>query len=274
VHCYAEAWAKRTGHRVWGAHGQRRTFGEPHWAEPLAWNAAARRAGERRRVFCASMADVFEDHPALSAERAKLWALIRATPWLDWQLLTKRVENVLGMTPETWSGPGGWPGNVWIGTSVESRQWANKRIPVLLQIPARVRFLSCEPLLERVDLRGIEHPSEALIDCLDGAIRDSKDGVVNAATPNSVNGAIGGGRHAPVSVHDLQDLQPSPEASRRVCGWCDGPIPPGARSDAIYCKTSCRQAAHRFGKGRALRAACGRPLRLAYADPPYPGRAA
>src|SRR5207253_8858666 len=91
VHCYAEAWAKRTGHRVWGAHGQRRTFGEPHWAEPLAWNAAARRAGERRRVFCASMADVFEDHPALVAERAKLWALIRATPWLDWQLLTKRV---------------------------------------------------------------------------------------------------------------------------------------------------------------------------------------
>jgi hypothetical protein len=77
-----------------------------------------------------------------------------------------------------------------------------------------------------------------------------------------------------VSLHDVQTLQPSPEASRRVCGWCDGPIPPGARSDAIYCKTSCRQAAHRFGRGRALRAACGHPLRLAYADPPYPGRAA
>ena len=197
VNCYAEAWARRTGHRVWGAHGQRRTFGEPHWAEPLAWSDAARRAGERRRVFCASMADVFEDHPALSAERAKLWALIRATPWLDWQLLTKRVENVLGMTPETWSGPRGWPGNVWIGTSVESQQWANKRIPVLLRIPARVRFLSCEPLLEHVDLRRIDAPDGALIDCLDGAVRDSRDGVVHAATTRSVDWVIAGGESGP-----------------------------------------------------------------------------
>lgn len=77
-----------------------------------------------------------------------------------------------------------------------------------------------------------------------------------------------------MSLHHVQTLQLSPEASGRVCGWCDGSIPPGARSDAIYCKTSCRQAAHRFGKGRALRVAAGLPLRLAYADPPYPGRAA
>ena len=77
-----------------------------------------------------------------------------------------------------------------------------------------------------------------------------------------------------MSLHNVQTLQSSPEASRRVCGWCDGPIPPGARSDAIYCTTRCRQAAHRFGKGRALRVASGHPLRLAYADPPYPGRAA
>jgi protein gp37 len=197
VHCYAEAWAKRTGHRVWGPHGQRRTFGEPHWAEPLAWNDAARRAGERRRVFCASMADVFEDHPALSAERAKLWALIEATPRLDWQLLTKRVENVMGMAPGAWSEPGDWPGNVWVGTSVESQQWANERIPVLLQIPARVRFLSCEPLLERVDLRRIEPPSGALIDCLDGDVRDPRDGLVRGATTHSVDWVIAGGESGP-----------------------------------------------------------------------------
>ena len=197
VNCYAEAWARRTGHPVWGAHAERRTFGEKHWSEPLAWNAAARHAGERRRVFCASMADVFEDHPALSAERAKLWALIRATPWLDWQLLTKRVQNVLGMTPETWSGPRGWPDNVWIGTSVESQQWANKRIPVLLQIPATVRFLSCEPLLEHVDLHRIYAPDGALIDGLDGAVRDSRDGVVHAATTRSVDWVIAGGESAP-----------------------------------------------------------------------------
>jgi hypothetical protein len=102
VRCYAEVWAKRTGHDVWGAKGDRRTFPEKHWREPLAWNAAAQRAGERRRVFCASMADVFEDHPALPPERAKLWPLIEATPNLDWLLLTKRIENVAGMAP--WGG--------------------------------------------------------------------------------------------------------------------------------------------------------------------------
>jgi protein gp37 len=197
VHCYAEAWAKRTGHPVWGAHAEPRSFGEKHWQEPLAWNAAAQHTGERRRVFCASMADVFEDHPALPAERAKLWALIEATPWLDWQLLTKRVENVLGMTAEVWPELGDWPGNVWIGTSVESQEWANKRIPVLLRIPARVRFLSCEPLLGRVDLRRIEAPNGALIDCLDGGVSDARDGVGDAATPHSVDWVIAGGESGP-----------------------------------------------------------------------------
>jgi protein gp37 len=197
VHCYAEVWAKRTGHPVWGAHAERRTFGEKHWREPLAWNAAARHAGERRRVFCASMADVFEDRPALLAERAKLWALIEATPWLDWQLLTKRVADVLGMTPGVWSGPGGWPGNVWIGTSVESQEWANKRVSVLLRIPAKVRFLSCEPLLGHVDLRRIEAPNGELIDCLDGAASDPRDGVVHATAPHSVDWVIAGGESGP-----------------------------------------------------------------------------
>jgi hypothetical protein len=56
------------------------------------------------------------------------------------------------------------------------------------------------------------------------------------------------------------DGYPSPRGPRRLCGGCDGPIPPAARSDAIYCSTRCRQASHRFGKGRALRVAAGRPL--------------
>jgi len=69
------------------------------------------------------------------------------------------------------------------------------------------------------------------------------------------------------------DGYPSWLEPRRICGWCEGPIPPSARSDTIYCKTRCRQASHRFGKGRALRVAAGHPLWLAYADPPYPGKA-
>jgi hypothetical protein len=91
-----------------------------------------------------------------------------------------------------------------------------------------------------------------------------------------------GGRAKPSSeaLHDGTDPSwrargdgYSPRGPRRLCGWCDGPIPPAARSDAVYCSTRCRQASHRFGKGRALRVAAGRPLRLAYADPPYPGKA-
>jgi protein gp37 len=145
-HCYAEALAKRTGHDVWGKGGERRFFGDKHWAEPVKWNCQAEVDGRRHRVFCASMADVFEDRRDLDGERGRLWALIAETPWLDWQLLTKRPQNVAGMVP--WGDE--WPANVWLGTTVEDQRRADERIPVLLSIPAKVRFLSCEPLLGRV----------------------------------------------------------------------------------------------------------------------------
>jgi len=150
--CYAETFAKRTGHAIWGpaATTHRRTFGDKHWQEPLKWNEDAVKAGERRRVFCASMADVFEEHPELPTERAQLWELIDKTPALDWLLLTKRPQNINDMIPFVWSLA--WPANVWIGTSVENQAAAAERIPVLATIPAEVRFLSCEPLLGPVDL--------------------------------------------------------------------------------------------------------------------------
>lgn len=153
-HCYAETFAKRVGQRVWGPAKttERRLFGEAHWREPVKWNALAEKAGVRARVFCASMADVFEDHPALPAERAKLWPLIEATPWLDWQILTKRPENVERMVPREWLG--GFPDNVWLGTSVEDQVRADERIPALVEHRDRaaVLFLSCEPLLGPVAL--------------------------------------------------------------------------------------------------------------------------
>jgi protein gp37 len=127
-HCYAEAFAKRTGHKVWGVKAERRFFGDKHWAEPLRWDAAAAKAGERRRVFCASMADVFEDRPELVLWRDRLWQLIDATPWLDWLLLTKRP-------------------------TAEDQQRADERIPHLLATPAAVRFVSYEPALGPVDFR-------------------------------------------------------------------------------------------------------------------------
>lgn len=148
-HCYAESWAKRVGQDVWGIGASRRFFGDKHWAEPLKWNAGAELSGERARVFCASMADVFEDRGDLDVWRERLWALIVGTPYLDWLLLTKRPDRVAANVP--WGEQ--WPANVWLGTTVESQEWAEKRLPELSGLPAAVRFISAEPLLGPLDLR-------------------------------------------------------------------------------------------------------------------------
>lgn len=143
-HCYADTWARRLGmNDLWDS-AKRRTFGAKHWADPVKWNRAAERAGKRLRVFCASMADVFDkDGPEL--ERANLWDLIEDTPHLDWLVLTKRIGNVKRMLPQP-------PENVWLGISVVNQEEADRDIPKLLEIPARVRFLSCEPLLGPISL--------------------------------------------------------------------------------------------------------------------------
>jgi protein gp37 len=148
-HCYAETFAKRVGQDVWGVDKPRRFFGDKHWAEPVKWNAEAARAGERARVFCASMADVFElhgdpaTHSAMQVARQRLWRLIETTPMLDWLLLTKRPENIRDLTPGDWDMP---RPNVWFGTTVEDEA-RKSRIAALRAVPAAVRFLSCEPLL-------------------------------------------------------------------------------------------------------------------------------
>lgn len=154
--CYAETFAKRVGQPVWGPASTtpRRFFGEKHWQEPLKWNAAAEKAGTRPTVFCASMADVFEDHTDVDEHRQRLWDVIAETPRLTWQLLTKRPENIMGMVPMDWTA-GHWPDNVWMGTSTEDQRAADERIPHLLQVPAPVRFLSCEPLLGPVVLEQV-----------------------------------------------------------------------------------------------------------------------
>lgn len=164
--CYAETFAKRTGHDLWGKGGERRFFGDKHWAEPEKWNRQAEAEGRRHRVFCASMADVFEARDDLDEHRERLWALIEATPWLDWQLLTKRPLGVQAYVPVSW-----WesfPPNVWLGTTVEDQQRAEERIVSLVASPARIRFLSCEPLLGPVDLnpwlRRISPEAEAASD--------------------------------------------------------------------------------------------------------------
>lgn len=150
-HCYAEARDQRfTGGALWGPHAARRRTSPANWAKPQKWNRDAAAAGKRARVFCASLADVFDNHASItSGWHGDLWHLIAQTPNLDWLLLTKRPQNIARMLPETYGAPewgSGWP-NVWLGTTVENQTEADRRIPHLLNIPAAVRFLSVEPML-------------------------------------------------------------------------------------------------------------------------------
>lgn len=147
-HCYAATWAKRTGFPdLWS--GERRFFGDKHWNEPLRLNRAAAKAGTRARVFCASMADVFDNHREVGPHRERLWALIRETPNLDWLILTKRIGNAISMLPDDWYE--GYP-NVWLGATVVNQTEADRDVPKLLATPARVHFLSVEPQLGPISL--------------------------------------------------------------------------------------------------------------------------
>jgi protein gp37 len=153
AHCYAADLAKnRMGLDVWDGKEERsrKMMSAGYWKQPFTWQKKAIQDGVRRRVFCASMADVFEDREDLIKPRNQLFDIIDTTPYLDWLLLTKRPNSVMELIPQRWRH--GIPFNIWIGTSVENQHWADIRIPALLQIPTKVRFLSCEPLLGPVDL--------------------------------------------------------------------------------------------------------------------------
>ncbi|WP_213226768.1 DUF5131 family protein [Caballeronia sp. NK8] len=147
--CYAETWAKRLGESVWGPKTERRFFGDAHWKEPIKWNKEALASNSRRRVFCASMADVFENREDLIPHRMRLLQLIENTPQLDWLLLTKRIHLVRKQLPKGYE----FPKNVWLGATVENQASADKRIKHLLAFTSpAVRFLSCEPLLGPLDI--------------------------------------------------------------------------------------------------------------------------
>ncbi len=146
--CYAESWAKRSGLVIWGQDGTRRVTSDSNWKQPFKWARDAEREGVKKRVFCASLADVFEDRTELIEPRERLWGVIYDTAkHLDWLLLTKRPENINGMT---WNHIAKL---CWIGTTAENQEYADKRIPHLLATPAAVRFLSVEPMLGAVDAR-------------------------------------------------------------------------------------------------------------------------
>lgn len=166
-HCYAEALMDTRHRRVkWGGERSRTSAG--NWQQPRRWQkqAAAFRAehGRRQRVFCSSLADVF-DNQVPTEWRDDLWALIRDTPDLDWQLLTKRPQNIGKMLPAF------WPqirGHVWLGTTVEDQERADRNTLHLIQYGAgaAVLFLSVEPMLGPIDLTALNKGGENEINAL------------------------------------------------------------------------------------------------------------
>lgn len=172
-HCYAERDAKRfaPGRVLWGVGSERRTFEDAHWAAPFKWaKTLPAKLGRRPRVFCASMAD-WLDLDAPLDQFVRLLELIRQTPELDWLLLSKRIGNWrkrLGQAVDALSAStdrrdlsqwvqawldGSPPANVWLGATMVNQDEADRDIPKLLQVPARVRFLSIEPMLGPIELR-------------------------------------------------------------------------------------------------------------------------
>lgn len=147
--CYAERDSNRWSPGLWGVTAARRKMSDQYWRQPYQWNLKAIKEGTRPRVFCASMGDVFDNHPDVLFSRNHLWAVIRETQHLDWLILTKRIGNAVHMLPEDWED--GYA-NVWLGISVVNQAEADRDIPKLLKTPAALRFLSVEPMLGRIDL--------------------------------------------------------------------------------------------------------------------------
>jgi len=149
-HCYAEAqntFRKWAAGGSWGPKAERRRTSDAYWRNPLRWNAGSKRFelehGHRHRVFCASLCDIF-DNQVPDQWRRDLFCLIRATPRLVWQLLTKRPQNIGKMLPPDW---GTGYTNVWLGVTCEDQGHYEQRWPILARIPAVVRFVSYEPAL-------------------------------------------------------------------------------------------------------------------------------
>lgn len=158
-HCYAEARnARFSGGQAinWGPGAPRRRTSAANWKKPPRWNAQAEREGRRYRVFCASLADVF-DNQVPQLWRTSLFGLIHDTPHLDWLLLTKRIGNAADMLrsdPPEGIDMASLP-NLWLGATVVNQEEADRDIPKLLAVPAHVRFLSIEPMLGPITLEGM-----------------------------------------------------------------------------------------------------------------------
>ena len=143
------------GFETWGTEGARRR--SYTWGDPPRWNKRhetfAAQHGRRQRVFCASLADVF-DNEVPDEWRVDLFKMIAATPDLDWLLVTKRIGNVARMLGDYQTVP--LLPNIWLGITVVNQEEADRDVQKLLRVPARVRFLSVEPMLGPISLTNIQ----------------------------------------------------------------------------------------------------------------------
>jgi protein gp37 len=164
ANCYAKQMMDHRLHRVeWGPHGERKRTSAQNWTMPLRWARHARDSGIRQRVFCASLADVW-DNSVSPQWRADLFSLINSTPELDWLLLTKRPENICKMWTAATAGFTSWPfANVWLGTTCETQEYYDHRWYTLCQIPAAVHFISYEPALGPLSLGSSYHLPDWII---------------------------------------------------------------------------------------------------------------
>lgn len=125
---------------MYGKNGDRVVRSKTTFNDPLKWK-------DGQLIFTSSWTDIFIEEG--DQWRDEVWAIIKKCPHHTFQILTKRPERIKDHLPADWGD--GYP-NVWLGVSVENQKACEVRIPLLLDIPAKVRFLSCEPLLTPIDL--------------------------------------------------------------------------------------------------------------------------
>lgn len=163
--CYASVSTATRALRVqWGAGNSRHRTSDSTWKQPLAWERQHAKFfaehGSMRRVFCASLADVF-DNEVDPEWRSDLFTLIKSTPHLIWMLLTKRIGNAKAMLPPDWDigvvggkRYRGYP-NVMLGATIANQAELERDIYKLIDTPAHSYFISYEPALGALDFTGM-----------------------------------------------------------------------------------------------------------------------
>ncbi len=165
-HCYAEArdtWLHGGTH--WGVDAPVKLHGDDYWRKPIGWNRLAHRLGVSLKVFGGSLMDWADNRypDILNVQRARLFEIVKATPYLTWILLTKRIGNARVMLPKDWGT--GYP-NVWLCITAGTQKAFDRDYPKLAALPAHVRGVSVEPQLELLKLRAWrDRDGVALIKC-------------------------------------------------------------------------------------------------------------